>query len=138
VPTTAATHITEAATAIIPVTDQDRAVDFYAEVLGFPKRADFEYGDGVRWVEVAHPRATTGLAFAVAPDTVGVETRLAFSSQDVEADHAALLARGVDVGPILRPGDPVVHWGGAVLAGTPPMFLVRDPDGNSILIVAAP
>jgi len=39
---------------------------------------------------------------------------------------------------ILREGDPVVHWGGAVLAGYPPMFLARDPDGNSFLIVGRP
>jgi hypothetical protein len=56
--------------------------------------------------------------------------------EDVDADHADLRARGVDVDEaILRMGDPVVHWGGAVLAGLPPMFLLRDPDRNSFLIV---
>jgi hypothetical protein len=33
---------------------------------------------------------------------------------------------------------PVVYWGGAALAGTPPMFLFRDPDGNSFLLVEGP
>ncbi len=36
---------------------------------------------------------------------------------------------------ILRPGHPVVYWAGAPLAGNPPMFFLRDPDGNSLLIV---
>ena len=51
----AATHITEGATLIVPVTDQDRAVEFYAGALGFEKRLDFTYADGERWVEVAPP-----------------------------------------------------------------------------------
>jgi len=32
----------------------------------------------------------------------------------------------------------VVWWSGAPLAGFPAQFLVRDPDGNSLLVVAAP
>jgi len=134
----AATHITEGATLIVPVTDQDRAVEFYAGALGFAKRLDFTYADGERWVEVAPPGATTQLALVIARDgaPVGIETRVAFSSADLEADHARLKARGADVDDaILRDGDPVVSWGGATLAGIPPMFLVRDPDGNSLLIV---
>ncbi len=39
---------------------------------------------------------------------------------------------------VLREGDPVVHWAGAVLAGIPPMFRLRDPDGNSFLIGQGP
>ena len=133
----AATHITEGATLIVPVTDQDRAVEFYAGALGFAKRLDFAYAGGERWVEVAPPGATTQLALVIARDgaPVGIETRVAFASADLEADHALLKARGADVDDaILRDGDPVVSWGGATLAGIPPMFLVRDPDGNSLLI----
>ena len=134
----AATHITEGATLIVPVTDQDRAVEFYAGALGFAERLDFTYARGERWVEVAPPGATTQLALVIARDgaPVGIETRVAFASADLEADHARLKARGADVDDaILRDGDPVVSWGGATLAGIPPMFLVRDPDGNSLLIV---
>jgi catechol 2,3-dioxygenase-like lactoylglutathione lyase family enzyme len=134
----AATHITEGATLIVPVTDQDRAVEFYAGALGFAKRLDFASAGGARWVEVAPPGATTQLALVIAGDgaPVGIETRVAFASADLEADHALLKARGADVDDaILRDGDPVVSWGGATLAGIPPMFLVRDPDGNSLLIV---
>jgi len=49
----AATHITEGATLIVPVTDQDLAVEFYAGALGLAKRLDFTYAGGERWVEVA-------------------------------------------------------------------------------------
>jgi catechol 2,3-dioxygenase-like lactoylglutathione lyase family enzyme len=55
----------------------------------------------------------------------GGETGLAFATEDIDADHAALRERGVDVDDeVMRMGDPV-----------PPMFFFRDQDGNSLLIV---
>jgi catechol 2,3-dioxygenase-like lactoylglutathione lyase family enzyme len=126
------------ATVMIPVSDQDRALAFYVETLGFVKRVDFDYADGVRWVEVepvgeGHP---IGLSLAV-DEQPGIETRVAFNTDDLEADRAELERRGADVGPILREGQ-LVRWGGIVLGGTPPMCLVRDPDGNSLLLVQGP
>ena len=132
-------HVTQVATVMVPVTDQDRALAFFVDALGFEKRADFEYADGERWVEVAPPGAASQVTLVQARDgrAAGIETGLSFNSTDVEADHAALRARGVDVDEaILGEDDPPVPWAGGVLAGIPPMFLVRDPDGNSFLIVA--
>ena len=132
-------HVTQVATVMVPVTDQDRALAFFVDALGFEKRADFEYADGERWVEVAPPGAASQVTLVQARDgrAAGIETGLSFNSTDVEADHAALRARGVDVdAAILGEDDPPVPWAGGVLAGIPPMFLVRDPDGNSFLIVA--
>ncbi|HXF35054.1 MAG TPA: hypothetical protein VN603_10830 [Candidatus Acidoferrales bacterium] len=51
------TGITQVATVFVPVADQDRALRFYLERLGFEKRADFQYGQGSRWLEVA-PRGS--------------------------------------------------------------------------------
>jgi catechol 2,3-dioxygenase-like lactoylglutathione lyase family enzyme len=119
-------------TVFIPVTDQDRARDFYVTKLGFEPLNDFAYGDGERWVEVRPPGATMAVALPVGP--AGVETGIALQSDELEALHARL---GGAAGPILREGDPPVQWAGAVLAGTPPMFLVRDPDGNSVLVTQA-
>ncbi len=50
------TQITQIGTVMVPVSDQDRAIEFYTEKLGFEKRADIPFGHGDRWVEVA-PRA---------------------------------------------------------------------------------
>jgi len=47
------THITQVGRVIIPVADQDRALDFYVGTLGFEKRADIPFGEGDRWLEVA-------------------------------------------------------------------------------------
>jgi catechol 2,3-dioxygenase-like lactoylglutathione lyase family enzyme len=135
------THITQAATVIVPVSDQDRAIEFYVETLGFEKRSDFRYAGGERWVEVVPPGAATAITLVPPREgqSTGIETRVAFATEDVDGDHAELRARGVDVDEaVMRTGDPVVYWGGAVLAGTPPMFLLRDPDGNSFLIVQGP
>jgi catechol 2,3-dioxygenase-like lactoylglutathione lyase family enzyme len=121
------TRITQVGTVSVPVSDQDRALEFYVEQLGFEKRTDVPYGDGERWLEVAPPGAATTLAI-VPPregDPVGIETRVGLTSDAVDADHAALQERGVDVdAEVMRMGDPV-----------PPMFFLRDPDGNRFFVV---
>jgi catechol 2,3-dioxygenase-like lactoylglutathione lyase family enzyme len=121
------THITQLATVMVPVSDQDRALEFYVEKLGFEKRADIPFGDGDRWVEVAPKGAATSLSL-VPPregEQVGIQTRVGLTSKDVDADHADLRARGVDVDEeVLRMGDPV-----------PPMFFFRDQDGNQLMAV---
>jgi catechol 2,3-dioxygenase-like lactoylglutathione lyase family enzyme len=123
----AGTRITQVGTVIVPVGDQDDAIDFYTGKLGFEKRADVPFGEGERWVEVAPPGAATTIAL-IPPregEPVGIDTRVGFTTDDAEADHATLQGRGVDAdAELLRVGGPV-----------PPMFWFRDPDGNSFLIV---
>jgi hypothetical protein len=63
---------------------------------------------------------------------------MAMISADVLADLATLRARGVDVDEAPLPEGEVVWWSGAPLAGFPTQFRLRDQDGNSLLIVAAP
>ncbi len=123
----ASVRISHVGTVIVPVSDQDRAIEFYTGKLGFEKRADVPMGEAMRWVEVAPPGADTTIAI-VPPregEPIGVQTRVAFSTDDIDADHASLKAQGVDV------DDDVMRLGGPV----PPMFFFRDPDGNSSLIV---
>jgi catechol 2,3-dioxygenase-like lactoylglutathione lyase family enzyme len=114
-------------TVIVPVSDQDRAIEFYTEKLGCEKRADIPFGEGERWVEVAPPGADTTLALMPPREgeSAGIETRVALRSTDIDADHADLLARGVDVdAEVMRMGGPV-----------PPMFFFRDQDGNRFFAV---
>jgi catechol 2,3-dioxygenase-like lactoylglutathione lyase family enzyme len=123
-------HITEVHTVGVPVSDQERALDFYVGKLGFEKRMDASFGPGQRWIEVAPPRAVTTIALVPAREGVpaGVETGIRFNSEDADADHAEMMARGVDVDP------DVLRFGG----GVPPMFYFRDPDGNRLVIVGQP
>jgi catechol 2,3-dioxygenase-like lactoylglutathione lyase family enzyme len=125
--TSTSTRITQLATVMVPVTDQDRAIDFYVGKLGFEKLADIPFGDGDRWVEVSPPGAATSIALVLPREgeSVGIQTRIGLKTEDADADHADLLARGVDVDPeVMRMGDPV-----------PPMFFFRDPDGNNLMAV---
>jgi catechol 2,3-dioxygenase-like lactoylglutathione lyase family enzyme len=125
--TTTSTRITQVGTVMVPVSDQDRAIAFYTDKLGFELRADIPFGDGDRWVEVAPAGAATTIAL-VPPregEAVGIETRVGFSTGDADADHASLRAAGVDVdAEVMRMGDPV-----------PPMLFFRDLDGNKFMVV---
>ncbi len=125
--TATGTQISQIGTVMVPVSDQDRALAFFTGTLGFEQRADVPYGRGDRWVEVAPAGAATSIALVTPQEgeTAGIQSRVGFTTDDIDADHASLLARGVDVDEaVMRMGDPV-----------PPMFFFRDPDGNSYLIV---
>ena len=120
-----ATRIGQINLVMIPSTDQDRSIEFYAQTLGFEKRTDVPFGQS--WVEVYPPSGTTGIALAPPRegDPVGIHTGISLTTDDIDATHAQLLSSGVDVdAEVARMGEPV-----------PPMFWFRDPDANTLLIV---
>jgi len=123
-----ATRISKVGTICVPVSDQERAIEFYVETLGLEKRTDVPFGNGYRWVEVGPAGADTTVAIVPPPPgnpTGDVQTGICLNTDDVDAVHADLKARGVDVdAEISRMGDPV-----------PPMFWFRDVDGNTLMIV---
>jgi lactoylglutathione lyase len=117
------TVINDVRTVGVPVTDQDRAVDFYVGVLGLEKRLDVPVQWlGGRWIEVAPRGAQTTIALIPArPGTAtGVETQIRLATADAGALRDELRERGVTVGELLR-------W-----VGAPPMFTLRDPDNNGL------
>ncbi len=91
------THINGVHTVAVPVTDQDRALEFYVGTLGFERRMDAEFSPGQRWVEVAPPGSATSIALVPTRDGVpaGVETGIRLTTSDADADHATLSANGV-------------------------------------------
>ena len=112
----------------VTVADSDRAIDFYVDTLGFEKVVDVPMGPGMRWVEVRLRGTPTTIAIAPPPEgqeAGGSQTGIILDTTDVDADHAALKEAGIDVdNEVTRYGDPV-----------PPMFWLRDPDGNSLIVV---
>ncbi|MBV9660290.1 MAG: VOC family protein [Acidimicrobiales bacterium] len=116
------------ATVIIPVADQDGAVDFYVNKLGCEKRVDIPFGDGYRWIEVGLGDETTTIALAPPrQDTASGkrETGITLQTDDIDSYHAQLQQAGVEVdAEVSRMGDPV-----------PPMFWLRDPEGNTLMVV---
>jgi lactoylglutathione lyase len=119
------TRITGVRTIGVPVTDQEKALDFYTRTLGFTKQLDVPMGNGARWIEVAPDGAPVSVGLVPAKDGVpaGVETGIRLTAADADAVHADLLAAGADVDDVLR-------W-----PGVPPMFAFRDQDGNGLEIV---
>ena len=116
------------ANVIVPVADQDRALDFYVGKLGFDKRVDIPFGNGLRWIEVGLGEESTTIALAPPPEnyvTGNRETGISLHSTDIDGYHAQLKAAGVDVdAEVNRMGGPV-----------PPMFWFRDMEGNTLLVV---
>ncbi|PJJ63750.1 VOC family protein [Compostimonas suwonensis] len=137
----ATTRITQVGTIFVPVSDQERALGFYVDVLGFEKRGDFVYGGGRRWIEVAPAGSVNALALVPSSEGERVpsdQTYCAFASDDIEADHTALSARGVVVEPIAGAGGTrtgLVSREASVPDPIPVQFFFRDPDGNRFLIV---
>ena len=124
---TIASRLGEISLVAVPSNDVDKQIEFY-ESLGFEKRTDVPFGGQYRWVEVYPPNGTTGIALAPPPpgsDAGSKETGIIVTTSDIDASHAELKAKGVDVdAEVSRMGDPV-----------PPMFWFRDTEGNSLLIV---
>jgi catechol 2,3-dioxygenase-like lactoylglutathione lyase family enzyme len=124
------TSVSNIGVVMFTVADQDAALAFYTEKLGFEVRGDTRYGENgeMRWLEVAPPGSRTRLALnppmqdEPGGGTIGVET------PDVLGEHARLAAIGgieLDPEPMRVPGAPL-------------LFMLRDPDGNHVAVVEAP
>ena len=122
------TRIHKLGVVCVPVSDQERALEFYVGKLGLEKRSDVPFGNGNRWVEVAPAGADTTIALAPPPEgtpTGGAQTGIALNTDDIDAVHAELSKRGVDIdAEVSRMGDPV-----------PPLCWLRDPEGNGLMLV---
>ena len=121
------TTLVDVRTVAVTVTDQDRAVEFYVDRLGFEKRLDVPIGDGVRWIEVAPPGAAVSVALTHVPErgTGPLDSGIRLTTFDVDTEHAAMRNRGIDV-------DDVKRW-----PGVPAMFTFRDADNNTLYVVEA-
>ena len=117
------TTITDIGAVGVPVSDQDKAVDFFVGTLGFEKRLDLRMANGFRWVTVAASGAGTSVALIADSEQVGADTGIRFMVPDAETEHTAMRQRGIEVGDLLR-------W-----PGVPPMYEFKDPDGNRFEIV---
>jgi len=128
--TAAAQHIPGVGTVYLPVSDQDRALAFYRDMLGFEVRTDTEFGEDFRWIEVAPASAYTVIAL-VPPMSEddrqpGGQAPFGFDTPNLEAAMAEFSSRGVEFEDVVGGEGPV-----------PPMAYFRDPDGNRILLVEA-
>jgi catechol 2,3-dioxygenase-like lactoylglutathione lyase family enzyme len=123
------TSISNIGVAMFTVTDQDAALEFYTGKLGFEVRSDVRFGenDEMRWLEVAPPGSTARLALNQPMGSEPGGSSIAVETGDVMGEHARLKAIGdvdLDPEPMQTPGAPL-------------MFMLRDPDGNTVVVVEA-
>lgn len=124
--------LTNVGTITVHVTDQDKALAFYTQKLGFEARADMPMGPDQRWIEVAPPGAQTRiLLYKPTPDApgadsyeaakakIGKNTGMVLEVDDIEATFADLKAKGVTIIDELSQ-QPWGWWG-----------VFADQDGNS-------
>lgn len=105
----------------VPVADQDRALRFYVDVLGFELRADVEAWPGARYVEVVPPGSQVGLVLLPPDSELPLAVRMGTS--DAEEAYARLTEHQA-----------TLHNGEVVrMEGMPPMFHFADPDGNGLV-----
>lgn len=111
--------------ASIPVTDQDRALEFYTTKLGFRVVTDQPFDDNQRWIELKTPNGGAAVVLFTPNehrDRIGTFSNVAFWSDDVHATIAELRSRGVEIVQ-----EPVTaDW------GTSAVF--KDPDGNLFVV----
>ena len=110
--------------ASIPVTDQDRALAFYTEKLGFRIATDQPFDDRQRWIELKIDGAETEIVlfrYDGGPEP-GTRMNVTFWTESVEETARQLKARGVEF--VMEPT--VADWGTAAA--------FKDPDGNVFIM----
>jgi catechol 2,3-dioxygenase-like lactoylglutathione lyase family enzyme len=111
----------------IPVSDQDRALAFYTDKLGFVVATDQPFDDTQRWIELRIPGADTRVVLFTPP---GWESRIGglqgatFAADDPAETARTLQQRGVELEGEIQSGS----WGSAAT--------FRDPDGNTFVIAS--
>jgi len=111
----------------IPVSDVDRAKEFYVEKAGFNADHDHDVSDEIRFVQLTPPGSACSIAIGkgVTDAAPGSVQGMQMVVSDIEAAHAELSERGVDVSDVQ-----VFPWGSFVF--------FADPDGNKWAVQQIP
>lgn len=109
----------------VHVSDQDRALRFYTEKLGFTIRTDQPFSEKQRWIELGIPGAETGIVLFTPEgheDRIGSFINTSLWTDDVQKTYEELVAKGVEFNgpPQKQP------WG--------TFAIFKDPDGNSFVL----
>lgn len=109
----------------IPVADQDRALAFYTQSLGFTIATDQPFGEKQRWIELKIPGAETRIVLFTPDgheDRIGGFQPISFQAADVEKTYQEMRGRGVEfTGPPKKE-----HWG--------TFATFKDSEGNQFVL----
>ncbi|MCX5380548.1 VOC family protein [Streptomyces sp. NBC_00091] len=128
----------------VPVTDMDRAKEFYADGIGFTVDLDDEVAPGVRIIQLTPPGSRCSVALLQgmppAPGTTVMEPGTLHGLQlcvtDIAAAREELAGRGVDVSPVRHLG--AAGWEDGPGDTWNAFMTFRDPDGNGWVVQQAP
>ena len=111
----------------VPVSDVDRAKSFYTEKAGFHADVDASPSDDMRFVQLTPPGSACSIAIGrgIVPSEPGSVKGLQVTVDDIEAAHADLAGRGVEVSEVQD-----FPWGRFVF--------FEDPDGNAWAVQQVP
>jgi predicted enzyme related to lactoylglutathione lyase len=111
----------------IPVGNQDRALEFYTQTLGFQILTDQQFTPTQRWIELSVPGADTGIALFTPEgqeDRIGTFVNTSWEVENVGKAYESLLAKGVEfTGPPVKQ-----NWGTSVI--------MKDSEGNRIVLAS--
>jgi predicted enzyme related to lactoylglutathione lyase len=109
----------------IPVKDQDRALGFYTEKLGFRILTDQPFSDKQRWIELSIPGAETGIVLFTPDgheDRIGTHVNTSWEVDNIDRTYEELTAKGVEFqGPPQKQ-----PWG--------QFAIMKDSEGNQIVL----
>jgi lactoylglutathione lyase len=129
---------------VVIVSDQQKAVEFYTQKLGFELKTDMFFDSSnsnrIRWVEVAPKKSQSTISLMVAnaqllsnegeieaaKKGIGTETGIWFYSDDIQLTYGELKNKGVDIAAPEKQ-----EWGGI-------MSKFKDQDGNSYSLISLP
>ncbi len=83
----------------IPVADQNRALDFYTEKLGFTIITDQPFNEKQRWIELRIPKAETRVVLFTAEGEekrIGSFMNMSYACEEIEKTYKELKDRGVE------------------------------------------
>jgi catechol 2,3-dioxygenase-like lactoylglutathione lyase family enzyme len=111
----------------VPVSDVDRAKDFYTQKAGFNVDHDHTVSDAIRFVQLTPPGSACSIAFGkgITETAPGSAQGLQMVVDDIEAARAELIQRGVEAGEVQD-----FPWGRFVF--------FSDPDGNGWAVQQLP
>ena len=109
----------------VPVRNQDTALEFYTNKLGFSITTDQPFNDTQRWIELKVPGADTGVVLFTPEgheDRIGTFQSISFWTANVQKTYDELVSRGVQFD-----GPPTTaDWGSSAT--------FKDPDGNTFVL----
>lgn len=122
----------------MPVSDVDRAKDFYAEKVGFVVDVDQRFGEKFRVVQLTPPGSACSITIGtgLVESTPGSLKGLQLVVADIQAARTELVSRGVDVTEVRHMQDGV--WTDGPGGPWNSFIFFDDPDGNSWTVQEKP